>query len=57
MKKYKSILCASLSAVMVRSAVPFAALAEDNMVYGTIEKLYAEFYANECVAYLSVCEG
>lgn len=51
MKKFKSLICVSACAAAALSAVPFASNAAGDVVYGTMNIPYAEFYANEGIGY------
>lgn len=51
MKKLKSLICVSTCATAILGAVPFAANAADDVVFGTMNIPYAEFYANEGIGY------
>lgn len=51
MKKFKSLICLSAFAAASLGAVPYAANAADDIVYGTMNIPYADFYANEGIGY------
>lgn len=51
MKNHKSLIASAVCAVTALSAVPFTAGAADDIVYGTMNIPYADFYANEGIGY------
>lgn len=51
MKNHKSLIASAVCAATALSAVPFTAGAADDIVYGTMNIPYADFYANEGIGY------